>query len=289
VAGADDPAVLDAVVMAVQEGIVAGGALCMSRPARADAEAAMARAGLDARAFQVKASADDAEACRTAVAAVRNGEAGILMKGFVHTADFMRAVLDREAGLTTGEVLCQTGVYHIPLMNRLVFMADVGIVISPNLQQLAGIAAGAVRVATALGIAAPKVAMLSAVETVNPAIPGNANAALIVQMAARGQIPGAEHSVFDGPLGLDNAIDPEAAAHKGIASEVAGRADILIAPDLNAGNMMAKSVVYLAHADAAGVVTGASCPVVLTSRSDSPETKLNSIAVAAILGEAQLE
>lgn len=289
VAGADDPAVLDAVALAVQEGIVAGGALCISRLSRAEAAAAMARAGLDPQAFQVTPSENDAEACRTAVAAVQSGEAGILMKGFVHTADFMRAVLDREAGLTTGEVLCQTGVYHIPRMNRLILMADVGIVISPNLQQLAGIAAGAVRVATALGIAVPKVAMLSAVETVNPAIPGNANAALIVQMAARGQIHGAKHSVFDGPLGLDNAISPGAAAHKGIVSEVAGRADILIAPDLNAGNMMAKSVVYLAHAGAAGVVTGASCPVVLTSRSDSPETKLNSIAVAAILGEAQLE
>ncbi len=295
VAGADDPAVLHAVAMAAAEGIVSGGALCMAKQAGgAETVAAVERAGLDPARFVVVESGQgagggDAAACRRAVETVRSGGADILMKGFVQTADFMRAVLNKETGISAGGVLCQVGVYDIPALGRLVAMADVGIVITPDLQQLVGIAAGAVRVARALGLGEdgrPRVAMLSSIETVNPAIPGNANAALIVQMAARGQIPGAtrDKAVFDGPLALDNAISPEAAAHKGIVSEVAGRADVLVAPDLNSGNMLAKSVIYLCRAGAAGVVTGASCPVVLTSRADTPEVKLNSIAVAAILG-----
>lgn len=301
VAGADDPAVLHAVEMAASEGIVSGGTLCMAKLADAEATAAVVRAGLDPERFVADASAGaasaagaagavgDAAACRRAVGMVRSGGADILMKGFVQTADFMRAVLNKETGLSSGGVLCQVGVYEIPALGRLLAIADVGIVITPDLQQLAGIAAGAVQVARALGLGEggrPRVAMLSSVETVNSAIPGNANAALIVQMAARGQIPGAtgNRAVFDGPLAFDNAISPEAAAHKGIVSEVAGRADVLIAPDLNSGNILAKSVIYLCRAGAAGVVTGANCPVVLTSRADTPEVKLNSIAVAALLG-----
>lgn len=283
VAGADDPAVLNAVSMAARQGIVAGGVLCMSRLSGSEAAASVAQAGLKSPKFAIESCKNDASACEMAVAAVRRGKAGILMKGFVQTADFIRAVLNKDTGLGTGEILCQTGIYETPFMDRLLFVADVGIVISPTLQQLVGIAAGAVQVATALGIAKPKVAILSSVENVNPAIPGNANAALIVQMAARGQIRGARHALFDGPLALDNAISPEAAAHKGIASEVAGQADVLITPDLNSGNMLAKSIIYLVRAGAAGVVTGARCPIVLTSRADSPQTKLNSIAVAAIL------
>lgn len=307
VAGADDPEVLYAVAMAAAEGIIASGTLCMAHVAGEAAAARVAGAGLDPSAFRVDAAAGDAAACRAAVEAVRAGGADILMKGFVQTADFMRAVLSKETGIASGGVLSQVGVYEIPSLGRLIAMADVGIVISPDLAQLAGIAAGAVHVAAALGLGQadadsgdgdgdgdgacrPRVAMLSSVETVNPAIPGNANAALVVQMAARGQIPGAgpkagpAGALFDGPLALDNAISPAAAAHKGIVSEVAGRADVLIAPDLNSGNMLAKSVIYFAGAGAAGVVTGARCPVVLTSRADTPETKLNSIAVAAILG-----
>lgn len=172
-------------------------------------------------------------------------------------------------------------------MDKLILVADVGIVITPDLQQLAGIASNAVQVATALGIQEPKVAMLSPVETVNPAMPGNSNAALITRMAERGQIEGAAHASFDGPLALDNAISPDAAVHKKISSKVAGKADVLIVPDLNSGNMLAKSIIYLARARAAGVVTGASCPIVLTSRADSPVTKLNSIAVAAILSHKE--
>lgn len=286
VAGADDPAVLHALSLAARQGIVTGGVLCMSRLSGAEAAASVARSDLDGPGFTIEAGKGDVSACQMAVAAVRCGDADILMKGFVQTADFIRAVLNKETGLGRGEILCQTGIYEAPFMDRLLFVADVGIVISPTLQQLAGIAAGAVQVATALGIARPKVAMLSSVENVNTAIPGNADAALIVQMAARGQIRGARHALFDGPLALDNAISPEAAAHKGIVSDVAGKADVLITPDLNSGNMLAKSIIYLARAGAAGVVTGARCPIVLTSRVDSPQTKLNSIAVAAILETA---
>jgi len=296
VAGADDPAVLHAVAMAVSEGIVSGGRLCMSRLTRAEAELELEQAGLEPGSFEIDAvgegrAAGDREPCFQAVAAVRDGEADILMKGFVQTADFMRAVLNKETGIRAGNLLCQVGVYEVPSLGRLVVMADVGIVIVPDLDQLVGIAAGAVQVAKALCLGdegRPRVAMLSSVDTVNPAIPGNANAALIVQMAARGQIPGAgkagSGAIFDGPLALDNAISLDAARHKGIVSDVAGRADVLIVPDLNSGNMLAKSVIYLCGASAAGVVTGASCPVVLTSRADAPETKLNSIALAALLG-----
>ena len=185
VAGADDPAVLHAVAMAVSEGIVSGGRLCMSRLTRAEAELELEQAGLEPGSFEIDAvgegrAAGDREPCFQAVAAVRDGEADILMKGFVQTADFMRAVLNKETGIRAGNLLCQVGVYEVPSLGRLVVMADVGIVIVPDLDQLVGIAAGAVQVAKALCLGdegRPRVAMLSSVDTVNPAIPGNANAA----------------------------------------------------------------------------------------------------------------
>lgn len=289
VAGANDPRVLDAVTLAVDEGILAGGILCMSRLSTEEAMSLVAPTGLENKGFSIEVCGNDILTCETAITVVRRGDVSILMKGFVQTSDFIRAVLNKETGLGTGDILSQTGIYEVPFMDRLILLADVGIVIAPDLRQLAGIASSAVQVATALGIAEPKVAMLSSVETVNPAIPGNTNAALIVQMAARGQIRGAHHALFDGPLALDNAISPAAAAHKRIASRVAGEADVLIVPDLNSGNMLAKSIIYLARAGAAGVVRGAGCPIVLTSRADSPETKLNSIALAAVLGNKEQE
>lgn len=287
VAGANDSKVLDAIKLAVDEGILEGGILFMSRQSHHETMSLVQQTGLTNRGFSVYECEDDAKTCKHATAAARCGDANILMKGFVQTSGFMRAVLNSETGLGTGRVLSQTGIYQVPFMDKLILVADVGIVITPDLQQLAGIASNAVQVATALGIQEPKVAMLSPAETVNPAMPGNSNAALITRMAERGQIEGAAHASFDGPLALDNAISPDAAVHKKISSKVAGKADVLIVPDLNSGNMLAKSIIYLARARAAGVVTGASCPIVLTSRAGSPVTKLNSIAVAAILSHKE--
>ncbi|MEA4884758.1 MAG: phosphate acyltransferase [Clostridia bacterium] len=315
VAGAADDVVLKAISEAYKCGIISGGVFAA---ANAGCEDRARELGLEG--FQVVEGGTDADVCASAVRAVRDGQCDILMKGFVQTRDFMRAVLDRDRGLATGRVLSQTGVYEIPGLDRILLMADVGIVISPTLEQKIQIVEGALDVAYALGIARPRVAMLSCVETINPAIPGNADACLVAAMGRRGQLDGARKvrpargrgtgnpgccgddggaggagagiganavcggPLVDGPLALDNAISPEAASHKGITSQVAGRADILITPDLNSGNMLAKSAIYFAGAGAAGIVTGATRPIVLTSRADSDATKLHSIAVAALMG-----
>lgn len=279
VAGADDPLVCAALTEAFSHGFISGGVLAGKTSGFINE---YVKAGLPAGpdGFREAATTDDFSSCAAAVAAVKHGECHFLMKGQVHTDEFMRAVLNKETGIVAKGTLSQTGVYEVPALGRLLLVADVGIVISPTLQNKVDILNGAVRVARALKIEVPRAGLLSCVETVNPAVPGSADAACLSVMAARGQIKDVQ---VDGPLALDNAISAAAAAQKGIVSPVAGHCDILIAPDLNAGNMLAKSIIYLTGSRAAGVVTGASCPVVLTSRADSPETRVNSIAVAALL------
>ncbi|HNV35092.1 MAG TPA: phosphate acyltransferase [Bacillota bacterium] len=276
VAGASDEVVLKAVRKAFDRGIVDGGLLAFTKEGSAEEAKALGLSG-----FDMITAGDDRSAADAAVEAVRNGRCGILMKGFVQTKDFMKAVLDKATGLRRSGVLSQVGIYQIEGIDRLILMADVGICIAPDLAQKAQIVAAAAAVARAFGNPCPKVAALSSVEVVNPSIPGSEDARELKGMAERGLLG---KLVLDGPLALDNAVSPEAAAHKGISSEVAGDADILLAPDLNSGNMMAKAAVYFARAKAAGVVTGAQCPIVLTSRADSDETKFNSIAAAAFLG-----
>jgi phosphate butyryltransferase len=224
---------------------------------------------------------DDRRAAYRAVALVSGGQADVLMKGLINTADLLRAVLDKEVGLRTGRVLSHAAVFDLPGFERLLIVTDGGMNIAPTLQQKADIIQNSVLLTNVFGINPAKVAVLAAVEVINPDMPATLEAAALTQMASRGQIRGA---IVDGPLALDNAICLEAAKHKGITSLVAGAADILVTPDIEAGNMLGKSLVYIAKGKIAGLILGAAKPVVVTSRADSFEAKLMSIALGALLG-----
>ena len=219
-----------------------------------------------------------------AVALCRGGQTETLMKGSLHTDEFMSAILKKDTGLRTASRVSHIFILDIPTYPRPLFLSDAAINIYPTLEDKYHIVKNAISLAHDLGIEKPKVAILSAVETINPKIPSTLEAASLCKMADRGQIKGA---LIDGPLAFDNAISKEAAMIKGINSEVAGQADIFIVPDLEAGNMMAKQMTYLIDADAAGLVVGARVPVILTSRADSPKARLASCAVAAASAFAQ--
>ncbi|WP_153122863.1 phosphate butyryltransferase [Peribacillus tepidiphilus] len=212
-----------------------------------------------------------------AVKAVRLNEADVLMKGNVPTAVLLKAVLNKEIGLRTGHVLSHVAAFEIPDYNRLIFVTDAAMNIAPDLNQKVQIVKNAVNVARSLGIECPKVAPLAAVEVVNPDMQATLDAAVLTQMNARGQI---QNCQIDGPLALDNAVSAFAAEHKGIVSEVAGQADILLVPTIEVGNVLYKSLIYFANAKVGAVIAGAKAPIVLTSRADSAESKLYSLAVA---------
>lgn len=224
---------------------------------------------------------DDRKAAYRAVALVSSGQADVLMKGLINTADLLRAVLDKEIGLRTGRILSHIAVCEVPGLDRLLMITDGGMNIAPTLQQKADIIQNSIQLAKVLGISPAKVAILAAVEVVNSDMPVTLEAAALTKMADRGQIRGA---IVDGPLALDNALNLEAAKHKGISSPVAGGADILVTPDIEAGNILGKSLVYLARAKLAGLILGAAKPVVVTSRADTYEAKLISIALGTLLG-----
>jgi phosphate acetyltransferase len=215
---------------------------------------------------------------------VRAGAAAALMKGSLHTDELMAAVVHHETGIRTNRRVSHVFVMDVPTYPKPLFITDAAVNISPTLDDKVDILLNAIELAHALGVAQPKVAILSAVETVNAKIPSTIDAAALCKMADRGQIRGA---VLDGPLAFDNAISKEAAAMKGIVSPVAGDADILLVPDLEAGNMLAKELTFLANADAAGIVLGARVPVMLTSRADSVRARLASAAIAAIYAHAR--
>ena len=219
-----------------------------------------------------------------AVKLVREGKADLVMKGLIHTADYLRAILNKEYGLRKGEktLLTHVGVFKLPLYDRFFILSDAAMIPAPTLEQKVVIIKHAVEVAHALGIEMPKVAVLAAVETVSTAMPATIEAAALTMMNRRKQIKGC---IVDGPLALDNALSEEAARHKGIDSPVAGKADVLIVPDIEAGNILYKSFTFGAGAKMAGVVMGAAAPVVLTSRADSAESKLYSIALAVLLAQ----
>jgi phosphotransacetylase len=214
------------------------------------------------------------------VALVRDGEAAMLMKGSLHTDELLHAVLAPDSGLRTGKRLSHVYLMDVPTYPKPLLITDAAVNIAPDLEQKRDIVQNAVDLAHEMGIETPRVALLSAVETVNPAIRSTLDAAALCKMADRGQISGA---LVDGPLAFDNAVSPAAAAEKGIVSPVAGQADILLVPDLEAGNMLAKQLIFLAGADAAGVVLGARVPIILTSRADSERIRLASCAVAVLL------
>nr|WP_090082062.1 bifunctional enoyl-CoA hydratase/phosphate acetyltransferase [Lentibacillus persicus] len=218
-------------------------------------------------------------ATEAAVKAVHDSKADILMKGNVTTRNLLKAVLSKEIGLRTSKSLSHVALFEIPNQNRLIFLTDVAMNIAPDLEDKTTIIENAVQVAQGVGWDSPKVAVLGAVESVNPDMQATLDAAVLTQMQKRNQITGC---IVDGPLALDNAISEEASRLKGIESEVAGKADILVVPAIEAGNMLYKSFMYLAGANVASVISGARAPIVLTSRADSSEDKLNSLALALV-------
>jgi len=219
-------------------------------------------------------------AARKVMDLLRMGHADLAMKGKLETADFLRAALDHEYGVRTGRLISHVAVFEVPGFDHLLFVSDSGVVVAPTLEQKVDIVQNAIMVAKAFGVEQPRVAVLAATEMVNPKIPTTMDAANLAKMAERGQIQG---GIVDGPLALDNAISPESAAIKGITGPVAGHADILIAPDIEAGNMLAKAITYFAKGKMAGVVMGGRSPLVVASRSDPHETKLVSMALGVVL------
>ncbi len=241
-------------------------------------------AKIDISAFRLVDAPHSEASAATAVALVKNGEAALLMKGSLHTDELLHAVLAPDSGLHTGRRLSHVYLMDAPSYLRPLLLTDAAVNIAPDLEQKRDIVQNAIDLALVMGIETPRVAVLSAVETVSPKLRSTLDAAALCKMADRGQITG---GLVDGPLAFDNAVSPAAAAAKGIVSEVAGRADILVAPDLEAGNMLAKQLIFLAGADAAGVVLGARVPIILTSRADGERTRMASCAVAVLIARAR--
>jgi len=224
-------------------------------------------------------------AAEKAVELVRTGKADLLMKGSLHTDEVLAEVVKRETGLRTGRRISHVFVMDVPGHAQTLFITDAAVNIAPDLEAKRDIIQNAIDLYAGLGLGVPKVAILSAVETVTPTIPSTIEAAALCKMADRGQITGGE---LDGPLAFDNAISPEAARIKGIKSPVAGQAQILVVPDLEAGNMLAKNLSFLSQADAAGIVLGARVPIILTSRADNVRTRMASCAIAALFRHSQM-
>lgn len=216
-------------------------------------------------------------AAELAVKSVKEKKASVLMKGNIPTAVILKAVLNKEYGLRTGNVLSHVAVFEVPGFDRYTIVTDAAMNIEPDLNQKAQITKNAVGIARSIGVATPKVAAIAAVEVVNPAMQATLDAAALTQMNQRGQI---KDCIVDGPLALDNAVSALAAEHKGIKSEVAGQADILLVPTIEVGNTLYKSLIYFAKAKVGAVIAGAKAPIVLTSRADSAESKLYSLALA---------
>jgi phosphotransacetylase len=219
-----------------------------------------------------------------AVELVRQGQAEILMKGSLHTDELLGAVVARETGLRTGRRISHVFIMDVPTYHKVLIVTDAAINLAPGLEDKADICQNAIDLAISLGVARPKVAILAAVETINSKMPATIDAAALCKMADRGQITG---GILDGPLAFDNAISKDAARIKGIVSEVAGDPDILLAPDLEAGNILAKQLIFLANAESAGLVLGTRVPIILTSRADSVRSRIASCAVAVLVAHAR--
>ncbi|HSR33969.1 MAG TPA: bifunctional enoyl-CoA hydratase/phosphate acetyltransferase [Anaerolineae bacterium] len=276
VAAAAHKLVLQSVQRAVNQGLVVPLLVGREEDIRKQAEAI----GWKLEDEQIVATGTNKAAASVAVDLVRRGEAQVLMKGYLHTDEMLHAVLRQDSGLRTDRLLSHVFVMEVPTYHKLLLITDAAININPDITQKAAITQNAIDLARKLGVEWPKVAALSSVETINPNIPSTVHAACLSKMAERGQIKGA---MVDGPLAFDNAISAEAAADKGIVSSVAGDIDVLVVPDLDAGNILAKNLEYLASAKMAGVVMGALAPVVLTSRSDPPRARVYSLALASLL------
>ncbi len=228
--------------------------------------------------FEIINEENSVRCARICVELIRDGKAQILMKGLAGTADFLRAILDKENGLHRGGLLSHIGFFETKYYHKLIALTDAAQNIAPDLNEKIAIINNSVDMFHRLGIDNPKIAVLAAIEGVNPKMPATVDAALLTMMNRRGQIKGC---LIDGPLAFDNAVSQQAAKHKGISSEVSGEADLLVAPNIEAGNVLYKSLTYFGGAIVASITLGADAPVVLTSRSDSDKSKLMSIALAA--------
>jgi phosphate butyryltransferase len=281
VANAVDASVLEAVVKAdadnVADAVLVGPAGEIRRVA--------AEKGIDLGVAEIVEAPDELSAAAIAVDLVRTSRCDILMKGYIHTDDFLRALLDRDKGLRTGAIMSHVFIAEPRGFGRLIFISDGAMNIAPDMEAKAAIMLNAVHVAKVFGVADPRVAILAALEIVHPKMQATIDASVLETMSMRHQFD--PPATVDGPFALDNAINEEAARHKKLTGPVAGHADILITHDIETGNALAKSLVYFAGARMAGILVGAAAPVVLTSRSDSADSKYLSIASAVLMGQAE--
>ena len=255
----------------VVDGILVGDAVKIEKVAN--------ELSIDLTNYKIIDKKDDIEAARQAVIEVSSGRADMLMKGLVDTSVVLKAALDREIGLRGEGILSHVAVFEIENYDRLFFITDAAMNIAPDLEAKKKIIDNSVKVARALGIETPKVACICAKEKMNPKMPDTVDAHELEEMSKRGEI---KNCIVGGPFALDNAVSIEAAKHKGIEHEVAGMADVLLAPDIEGGNILYKSISYFARSKGAGLIVGATAPIILTSRADSEETKLNSIILGAM-------
>jgi phosphate acetyltransferase len=276
-----DEASLRGAVEAAEQGLIVP-ILCGPR---ARIEKVAAECALDISRYQIVDAEHSHASAEAAVRLAREGKAGVVMKGSLHTDELMAAVVSRDTGLRTARRISHCFVMDVPVLDRVLIITDAAVNIFPTLEDKVDIVQNAIDLALVLRPERqPRVAILSAMETVNPKVPSTVEAAALCKMADRGQITGA---LLDGPLALDNAVDLTAARIKKIESPVAGQADILVVPDLEAGNMLAKSLTFMAEADAAGIVLGTRVPVILTSRADSLIARLASCAVGSLVAAAR--
>ncbi|MFN3781087.1 MAG: bifunctional enoyl-CoA hydratase/phosphate acetyltransferase, partial [Candidatus Kapaibacteriota bacterium] len=274
VAASEDEQVLLALKQATEKGIVTP--ILVGNKERTEKLAQ--EISFDISKYEFIEEKEPSKSARIAVSVVREGRAQIIMKGLVNTADYLRAILDKERGLRSGNLLSHIGIFEIPTYHKLIGLTDAAQNIAPTLEEKVWIIQNSVDLLRRLGIETPKIALLAAVENVNPKMQATVDAALITMMNKRNQI---KNCVIDGPLAFDNAISKEAAVHKGIDSPVAGDTDLLVAPEIETANALYKSFTYFAKGVVAAIILGAAVPIVLTSRADSEKSKLYSIALAA--------
>ena len=280
VAAGHDPDVIEAMKIAQEMGLAEGVFVGDS----AKIKAACQTAGLTPSGDAILHEPDEAAVARRAIGLIRDGQANLLMKGKINTSTLVKAVLDREAGLRTGRLLSQVIVFQVPGFDRLMVMTDAAINIAPSMDQKAGMCRNAIQVANALGIEKPNLALLCALEFVNPHMPATVDAAGVTLMNRRGQLKGA---YVEGPIALDVPLSRFAADRKGIESPLVESTDIFVAPDIEAANILYRAILYFAGGESGGIVVGAKVPLILLSRAETPETKIRSIAIGILVEAAQ--
>ncbi len=278
VAVAQDVTVLKSVDEACKAGIVDASLVGSEK----EIEKIASETGIDLSNYEIIDEPEESSAVKKAIELVHEHHCDLLMKGKVHTSHLLHSVLDKNYNLRTGRTMNHVGVFEVSTYDRLIIITDAAMVIAPTLDQKVDSIYNAEKVAHVIGIDIPKVAVLGAVETVSQSMPATLEAALLAKMSDRKQIKGA---IVDGPFALDNAVSEEAAKHKEIKSPVAGKADVLLVPNIEAGNILYKALVFISKGSLAGTILGARVPIVLTSRADSDETKLYSIALSALVAQ----